>query len=282
VADQTSLHKDLKGPLSAAHAQYCPATGDVFNYNLHFGRHTTYRFFRTSFKTGKTEILAKVSGAAIKPAYIHSFFMTENYVILCIFPTTIIGAGGARILWEQNIADAWTFEKDVPARWLVIDKRGRGHVATFLSPPFFAFHSANSWEERGGSDGTTDLICQVTTFPDAEIVKKFYYENVISTGRNVQVWDDEHPWNASFVRYRLAGVPDAGTLAPMAKDADLPKAVPDFEIMNKGVGELPTYNPNFKTKPTRYMYNVTFQGLVSFLQHPFFFFFPPMSRDLCD
>jgi hypothetical protein len=43
IANQLSLHHLLKGPLSCVYAMTDRDTGDVFNYNLDFGRYATYR-----------------------------------------------------------------------------------------------------------------------------------------------------------------------------------------------------------------------------------------------
>ncbi len=75
-AKQDMLHPDLKGHLSSAHAQRDPATGDIFNFNLEFGRMATYRMFRVSKATGKTDILAAIQGPDLKPAYIHSMWLS--------------------------------------------------------------------------------------------------------------------------------------------------------------------------------------------------------------
>ena len=47
VTDQRSLHPDLTGPMSCAHAHFDPINGDVYNVNLAFGASATYRLFRT-------------------------------------------------------------------------------------------------------------------------------------------------------------------------------------------------------------------------------------------
>ena len=93
LPQQETLHPDLKGVASGAHAKSDPRTGDVYNYNLDFGRTGTYRIFRSSASTGKTFILATFTHA---PAYLHSIFLTENYVILCVWNSSY-KAGGASI-----------------------------------------------------------------------------------------------------------------------------------------------------------------------------------------
>lgn len=99
VASQKDLDPSLSGPLAAAHAKTDPVTGDVFNYNLNFGNKVAYRVFRVSASTGKTTILAKITDA--EAAYIHSLFLTENHVILCMW-NSHIAAGGMKMLYTQS------------------------------------------------------------------------------------------------------------------------------------------------------------------------------------
>ena len=129
VTDQQTLHKSLAGPVSGAHACRDPVTGDIFNYNLSFGRHATYRVFRTTLG-GKTDVLAEVSGPDIKGAYLHSISLTTNFVVLCIWPA-YFKAGGVAMLWERNMLDAMQFDPNAQSIWVVIDRHhGRGVVSS--------------------------------------------------------------------------------------------------------------------------------------------------------
>ena len=259
VTRQTSLHPDLKGPLSSAHAEYDAVTGDFYNFNLEFGRYATYRVFHTSLSTGETEILATITGPQIKPAYIHSFFLTEDYVILCIWPA-LFGAGGAQILWKRSLVDAIGFHPELQSRWCVVDRRqGRGLVATFLSPAFFSFHTVNSWQEEG-ADGSTDIFCDIVQLPNSDILQVLQYDNLLSTGPGAG--NHGGSWGTTLQRYRLASIPKTGKM-DAATDADLPRAETVVSIDNEAVGDLPTFNPRFHTKKSRYVYNVTNRGLVS-------------------
>ena len=96
VSVAKQLHPDLTGPSSCSHPQQDTKTGDVYSFNLDLGWMATYRFFHVNAITGKTDILATVSEPGISPAYIHSFFMSENYVILMI-PSSHFAWCGAKI-----------------------------------------------------------------------------------------------------------------------------------------------------------------------------------------
>jgi torulene dioxygenase len=258
VADQSKLHPALTGPLSCAHAHYDPVTGDLYNYNLALGRNSTYRIFRVSAATGKTDILATISGSDIKPAYVHSFFLTEEYVVLGIWPAHL-AAGGMSMLWERNLLDAISsFNPAAETKWLVVDrKNGRGLVAKFSSPAMFAFHSVNAWQEE--ADGNTDIYCDLVQYPNLDVLHRFYYENFISSGKGVAKYAEKEMREnvtPSLVRYRLASIPSKGTIP----EKELHKAEITMTIPGPSIGELPTMNPKFSSKKARYVYSTADRG----------------------
>lgn len=185
-ATQSSLHPELKGHLSGAHAKSDPVTGNVYNYNLDIvGRYPTYQIFYTSVTTGETTILAKFTETA---AYLHSLFLTADHVVLCIW-NSYLSAGGLSIVRNLNILDSIsTMDPLLTARWYVIDrKHGKRILATYESPAFFSFHTINAWTEPSASDPSeTDIICILYAYENTDVLKKFYYENLISTSPAVK------------------------------------------------------------------------------------------------
>ncbi|KAF1981493.1 carotenoid oxygenase [Aulographum hederae CBS 113979] len=256
VTDQKILHPDLTGPLSAAHAKSDPVTGDVFNFNLAFGRQPTYRVFKVSASTGKTDILATFTATA---AYIHSLFLTADHVILCVWNSHLM-KGGIQMLWTKNILDAIT-ESDSPAKWFVIDrKHGKGVLATYESDPFFCFHTVNAWTEPSRSgDGKVDIVATLAAFEDASVIKKFYYENLLSTaaGHKDYTGPKGDAYRGQVTKFRLPNV-------PATPEHDIKRAVLDFKTPKSLGVELPTLNPKFITKPNRYIYGITDRGLSTF------------------
>lgn len=249
VAQQGLLHPQLKGPMSAAHAKFDPVTGDVYNYNLAFGRTGTYRVFTVSAATGKTTILATIPHAA---AYIHSMFLTENFIILCVW-NSFYKAGGTAMLWKQNFVDALAdYDGSKPTTWFVIDKKpgGRGLVATYESESFFAFHSVNAYEERSSS-GTTDIVADIAGYPSLDCLKRFYIDNLLSNSSSAIPYSDIS--NASvrgtMRRYRLPNLPEKASTT-------VGQAIREFEVGREVSPELPTMNPTKATKKHRYVYGI--------------------------
>lgn len=223
----------------------------MYSYNLDLGSSGTYKVFRTSAETSQTEILATISGPA---AYVHSFFLSANYVILCVWPTYFTGMG-ASMLWERNVLDAMRFQPQAKTKWYVVDRTaGRGHVATFTSAAFFSFHTVNAFEESS-DDGTVDIFCDLAEYPNDDMLRKLYYENIVSTGSEAA---DSSSFGASLVRYKLSGIPKQGKDKRSAPSAQVATTVAD-------AGDLPTMNPGYAMKKQRFVYGVVNRGYSSFV-----------------
>ncbi|KAL1959448.1 hypothetical protein VTO42DRAFT_1893 [Malbranchea cinnamomea] len=256
LATQAVLHPDLKGPFSAAHARSDPVTGDIFNYNLTVGRSPTYRVFRVSASTGETSILATIQADA---SYIHSLFLTDNYVILCVWNAFYV-AGGIKIIWHRNLVDAMAdYDASRPARWYVIDRRGDGGlVATYESPAFFCFHSINAFEESSTSGSGTDIVADLVAYDNLDILKEFYLDNLLPNPDGTPKPSRKPTFQISLRRYRLPLIPAKRT------DAQL-KAQVEFESEPSLAVELPTLNPLYVNRRHRYVYGVINSGNGGFL-----------------
>lgn len=259
LARQRSLHPLLKGPLSSAHAQRDPETGDMFNFNLDMGHCATYRVFRTNAADGTTDILATISAFDLKPAYIHSFFLSPSFVILCI-PSSHLGFMGISVPWKGNIVDAIEpFSPSRTCKWFVVDRRGnRGVVGTSESPAGFFFHSINSFEEQDDSTGDINIFCDVIEYPSTHVIRALEMDVLLnSKGKeDIHVTNQQRIRNClpRLARYRLRVVANKRREAPRA---NLEKV---FEIKAPHAGELPTINPSYATRKHRYVYSLATHG----------------------
>ncbi|KAI6100986.1 carotenoid oxygenase [Pisolithus croceorrhizus] len=259
VVSQKTLHPKLTGNLSAAHTKSDPISGDVFNYNLAFGRTATYRVFRVSAATGQTEILATITDAP--GAYLHSSLITENYFILCVW-SGCYAWGGLKILWEKNMLDAISpFNPNRKALWYVIDrKQGKGVVAKYECDPFFCFHTINAWEEASPTDPLhTDIVADLSIYKNLDILKKFYFNNLKSSSPTSLNFTGEKPRGCDvfFRRWRLPSVNTANPRKPR-------EAVVVHTAEHSHSPELPVINPRLLTKPSRYVYGACDRSLSTF------------------
>ena len=259
VVSQAVLHPELTGNLSAAHAKSDPVTGDVFNYNLALGRQSIYRIFRVSAATGQTEILATITDAPA--AYLHSSILTENFFILCVW-NSHYAWGGMKILWEKNMLDAIAhFDPTKKALWYVVDrKHDRGVVAKYECDPFFSFHTVNAWEEPSRTDPShTDIVADLSIYKNLDVLKRFYYNHIKSSSPASlnYVGEKRRSCDAFLRRWRLSSVDTANPLDPR-------EAVMEHTAEHNHSCDLPVINPNFLTKPSRYIYGACDRDLSTF------------------
>jgi torulene dioxygenase len=273
---QDSLHPDLKGQMSCAHPHRDPVNGDLYNYNLEMAKKSTYRIFRVSAATGETEILATIQRPGVKPAYIHSFFLSQNFVILSI-PSSHLGWNGLGVAWNRNVMEGLEkFDESKKMQWFVVDRRhGKGVVAEFQTDAGFFFHTVNAFEEcseADAADGTVTLHLDVLQYPTTDILHGLYLDVILDrSGGNAKYWDGPEKVlasNSHLMRYRVPGVPDpsrddtlqANPATNKASRIPVVHAVRDVSIPGPHCGELPTINPAYATKRTRYVYGLPARG----------------------
>ncbi|KAB8217420.1 carotenoid oxygenase [Aspergillus novoparasiticus] len=261
LASQKDLHPDLDGPLSAAHARSDPITGDVYNFNLAFGKFSTYRVFHVSASTGKTTILATFEGT---PAYLHSLFLTKDYVILCVWNSHINPAMLEKGSFLQAIQ---SFDASQPTKWYVVDRtQGQGLVATFESPPFFCFHTINAWQESSASGTEVDIIAELVRYDNADTLHALYYEKLVSSSAEAKAHAQtkKDTYRSEFARFRLPNI-------PVIPSTEVKTATAEWMSCKAFSPELPTMNPKLVTQKHRYTYAITardestlFDGIVKF------------------
>ncbi|KAK3300904.1 retinal pigment epithelial membrane protein-domain-containing protein [Chaetomium fimeti] len=252
----SKFHPDLKGPLGGAHGKFDQETGDYINYNLELGKQPVYRVFQVSAATGKTDILATIP---YKAAFIHSFFMTRNYVVLLV-PVAHYQWKGGKIVWEGNLHDSLKpFDPAETCRWFVVDRRhGKGVVAEFASPARFFFHTVNAFEDDDG-----DVFCEVTDYPNRYIVDCYYYDVILDrNGKATEFWTDGQLAHKSFsrlARYRLRkkdfiASSGGGGGGGGSKDVKLPTPEIVMEVPAPHAGDMPVINPRYRGRKHRYGY----------------------------
>lgn len=280
IASQTELHPSLKGAFSCAHGQRCPKTGDYFNYNIEAGPKPIYRVFRVSASTAKTDIIATISQTDAPIAYIHSFFLSERFVVLRI-PVTHIGKWGLSTVWKRNLVEAIEpFDEAKKCKWFVVDRlHGQGVVAEFATPAAFFFHTVNCWDELvvddAGKSGKNayeevDVLCDVVDFPNTNVIHMMYFDFLLKKDENAlkrKLADEKtvKSWFPSLKRWKFRVVlPRGGKSSNSSKSVKIkPELV--LEIQNPHAGELPTINPAFHTRPYRYLYSLPQNGKSTFL-----------------
>ena len=171
---ETRGHAPYDGPapgghLACAHVQHDPWTGGVVTFETEFGRTSTYHVYETDDPATREPI---ASIAVDEPAYMHSFALTRQYVVLTEFPYVVnpldflTGGSGSFI-------DAFRWEPERGTRFVVIDRASGTVVAEPRTEAFFGFHHVNAYEHED------EVVLDLETVPAApESIGALYLDDL--------------------------------------------------------------------------------------------------------
>ena len=147
----------LRGQISTAHPHYDAVRKRHYSYMVEFGMQSRYRLYSVGDDAAQ-ELVAKLP--VDRPAYMHSFAMTERYLVLVEFPLTV-SALALKFSGKP-------FIQNYPERGLcfhVIDKDSGREAATAKTDAVFGFHHVNALED--GDRLTIDMVA----YQDATIIE---------------------------------------------------------------------------------------------------------------
>lgn len=133
---------------------------ETVGYLIKFGPKSSYTFYKVKDGSASREIIAEVN--VDKPAYMHSFAITANYVILTEFPL-VVNPISLMFLCKPFIKNfRWLPERKT--RIGVICRKTGKVISRSSTRPFFAFHHVNAYEDE-------DFVhLDIVTYKDASIV----------------------------------------------------------------------------------------------------------------
>ncbi len=193
------------GQLTTAHPHLDRTGGAMLNYAAKLGPSSSYRFYSVGPDDSEPRIVASMPVS--EPAYMHSFGLTENWIVLVEFPFVVnpLSLALARRPFIENFR--WKPERGT--RFTLIERRTGTVGHRFQGDPCFAFHHVNAFERDG------EVVVDLCAYPDAGIVEDFYLER-LREGKPMTP--------AALTRFRL-GL-DSGQLASQTlcdRDLELPR-----------------------------------------------------------
>jgi beta,beta-carotene 9',10'-dioxygenase len=154
---------DVGGLLTTAHPHFDHVRGVALGYTTRLSRRSTYVVFRIPDGGTQREPIAEIP--VRYPAYMHSFGMTERYLVLAEFPLVVDPL--RLFLSGRPFIENFRWEPERGTRFRVID-RETGEVRTHHGEAFFAFHHVNAFERDG------EVCVDVAAYPDPGIIDALY------------------------------------------------------------------------------------------------------------
>jgi beta-carotene 15,15'-monooxygenase len=163
----TTGHVQYDGPapagdLTCAHFQYDPARDTHVTFDVEFGRQSHYHVYEMQ-SPRRRQVLASIP--VDRPAYMHSFALTPNYVVLTEFPFDVNPLAFFKPGRQGPFVENFDWRPAAGTRVHIVDRTGGGVVATARSPATFGFHHVNAFEDDG------DIVFDLETVPDAAAIE---------------------------------------------------------------------------------------------------------------
>jgi beta,beta-carotene 9',10'-dioxygenase len=153
----------LVGQMTTVHPQFDYEHDQVFNVVTRYNRVSHYNIYRMQSGGSPQKIGAVRSG---EPAYMHSFGMTQNYIILTEFPLVVNPL--ALLLWLKPYIENFKWKPDRGTPFWIVNRWTGEIVGRYDCDPFFAFHHINAFE-RGD-----ELVIDIDAYDDASIIQSYY------------------------------------------------------------------------------------------------------------
>ena len=212
----------LRGVMTTAHPHFDARSGSLVNFTTEMGLKNQYNIYRIPPGQKRRELMGVIP--VREPAYMHSFALTENFVVLVEFPLFINPL--RLVVRTKPFIEYMEWKPERGTRVIALDKRD-GRIKTWMAPAFFAFHHINAFEQGG------DLVMDIAAYDNADLIGAFYLERM-RAGRPIPT--------GQFRRYCLP--------------ADLSNA--DYEVLAKESIELPRLNyEHSNAKDYRFAYGVS-------------------------
>jgi carotenoid cleavage dioxygenase-like enzyme len=172
------------GQLTTAHPHMDRASGGMLNYAAKLGARSSYRFFAVDPQASAPRQIASLPVS--EPAYMHSFGLTERWLVLAEFPLVVNPL--ALALSGRPYIENYRWKPELGTRFTLVDRVTGRATSGFQSDACFAFHHVNAYEE--GDEVVVDLCA----FADAQIIEDLYLER-LRAGKPVA--------SAALTRFRL-------------------------------------------------------------------------------
>jgi carotenoid cleavage dioxygenase-like enzyme len=195
----------VPGLLTTAHPHMDRASGAMLNYAANLGPRSSYRFFAVGPHESKPRVIATLP--VREPAYMHSFGLTERYLVLAEFPYVVNPL--ALALSGRPYIENYRWKPELGTRFTLVDRATGKATAGFQADACFAFHHVNAYEVDD------EVVVDLCVYPDASIIEDLYLDR-LRAGKPVT--------EATLTRFRL-GLADRSVRREQLADGgiDLPR-----------------------------------------------------------
>ncbi|UQZ82612.1 Carotenoid cleavage oxygenase [Paenibacillus konkukensis] len=163
------FHCEFPGQFTTAHPHIDWKTGRHINFTIEFGAVSQYHLYSIAPHSTRKERIGSVP--TLEPSYIHSFAVTERYVIIAEFPFVV---NPLELMTSgKSFIDNFQWKPERGTRFYVVSKSNGALVKTYEAEPFFSFHHVNAYEAGNG-----DIMLDICASATASVVGELQVDNL--------------------------------------------------------------------------------------------------------
>jgi beta,beta-carotene 9',10'-dioxygenase len=193
---------EVPGELTTAHPHLERADGGMLNYAAKLGRVSSYRFFHVAPEQSKPRAISSLP--VKEPSYMHSFGLSERWLVLAEFPLVVNPL--ALALSGRPYIENYRWKPELGTRFTLIDRATGESLGGFQTDACFAFHHVNAYDD--GNEVVVDLCA----FEDARVIEDLYLDRLRSGEKPLAT--------AELTRFRL-GLADQSVSRERLSDIDI-------------------------------------------------------------
>jgi carotenoid cleavage dioxygenase-like enzyme len=192
----------VPGVLTTAHPHLERADGGMLNYAAKLGRVSSYRFFHVAPDQSAPRVVCSIP--VKEPAYMHSFGLSERWLVLAEFPLVVNPL--ALALSGRPYIENYRWKPELGTRFTLVERSTGESIGGFQSDACFAFHHVNAYDDGG------EVVVDICAYADARVIEDLYLDRLRS---------GEAPLaTAELTRFRLR-LSDRSVSRERLSDADL-------------------------------------------------------------
>lgn len=151
---------------TTAHPHYDFTRMQYVSYDKRFSQNNTYNVYGIPSSSSITEKKLIGSIQVDEPGYMHSFGMTENYIILA--ESALVVQPADFLDREKPFIENYRWKPERGSRFIVMNKGSGGVTEIYNTDPFFAFHHVNAFESS-----SNEIILDIIAYNDHQLFSHF-------------------------------------------------------------------------------------------------------------
>lgn len=151
---------NLEGHVCTPHPLYDPKDSTLYNILTQYGTTSYYHIFKQPPEQMQRTLISSIK--VDYPAYMHSFAMTDQYIVLTEIPFTVRAFDLA--CSTKPFLKNFSWNAQQPTIFMIIDRKSGNCIKRIATNAFFAFHHVNAYQEND------QLIVDIITYPDSTII----------------------------------------------------------------------------------------------------------------